>query len=80
MLIAIICLAVVCVIEGIWLAGLTIAQEESEELMHKIADIVIKDKMKESMDNLHKGLENLFNPKDEPKNNVKKTNTHRKTK
>ena len=46
--------------------------------------ILAKDKMKKEMgnmvENMKQGLENLFNPKDEPKNNVKKTRTNRKTK
>jgi len=46
--------------------------------------ILAKDKMKKEMgnmvENMKQGLENLFNPKDEPKKDVKKTNNNRKTK
>jgi hypothetical protein len=73
-------MALVIVVQGLVVLDLNKKVKENEELMYKIADIVIKKEMKESMDNLHKGLENLFNPKDEPKNNVKKTRTNSKTK
>ena len=50
----------------------------------KMVAILLKDKLKAEMgdmvENMKKGLENLFNPKDEIKTDVKKTRTNRKTK
>jgi membrane protein implicated in regulation of membrane protease activity len=50
----------------------------------KMVAILLRDKLKGEMgdmvENMKKGLENLFNPKDETKNNVKKTRTNSKTK
>jgi hypothetical protein len=50
----------------------------------KILLILAKESLKGEIgslvENMKRGLENLFNPKDETKNNVKKTTTNRKTK
>ena len=80
MITIVILVALMTVIEGIVILRLRMKVRENEDLMYKIGEVVIKEMLKESMDNLHKGLENLFNSKDEPKNNVKRTRTNRKTK
>jgi hypothetical protein len=54
--------------------------KSNEDLMYKIGEVVVKAELKKSMDNLQTGLENLFNPKDEIKKDVKKTRTDSKTK
>ena len=73
-------LAVVSLVEIIIIGRVRRNLRETE----KMVSILLKDKIKVEMvemaDNFRKGLENLFNPKDEPKNNVKKTTTKRKTK
>jgi hypothetical protein len=56
------------------------ATDEDREMLCGLLEDKLKVKMVEAVENFKKGLENLFNPKDEPKNNVKKTNTNRKTK
>jgi arsenate reductase-like glutaredoxin family protein len=45
-----------------------------------LGEIVIKEKMVDMMKNLEKGLENLFNPKDETKKEGNKTRKNRQTK
>ena len=78
--IAVAVLAVVSLVEIITINRISRNLRETE----KMVSILLKDKIKVEMvemaDKLRQGLENLFNPKDEPKNNVKKTNTKRKTK
>jgi len=59
--------------------------KKATDLDRDMIVILAKDKMKAEMgdlvENMKRGLENLFNPKDEPKKtNVKKTRTNRKTK
>ena len=76
----IIIMALAIVIEGIVVLRLGKKVRENEELMYKIGEVVMKETMKTLVENFHQGLENLFNPKDEIKKDVKKTRTNRKTK
>lgn len=74
--IAVAVLAVVSLVEIITINRISRNLKETERMV----SILLEGKMGEMADKLRQGLENLFNPKDEPKNNVKKTTTKRKTK
>lgn len=74
--IAVAVLAVVSLVEIITINRISRNLKETERMV----SILLEGKMSEMANNLRQGLENLFNPKDEPKNNVKKTRTNRKTK
>lgn len=74
--IAVAVLAVVSLVEIITINRISRNLKETERMV----SILLRGKMSEMANNLRQGLENLFNPKDEPKNNVKKTRTNRKTK
>ena len=68
------------IVDTILLLVLARRVRKNEELMYKIGEVVMRETMKTLVENFHQGLENLFNPKDEIKKDVKKTRTNSKTK
>lgn len=71
---------VVSLIELVVLVNLKAQADETEDMLVKLGNIVMDKEMKKMVENLHAGLENLFNPKDEPKKDDKnKLKNNRRT-